>query len=344
MKRKREENDKINETQKSKKPALNLDTSKFSLSEDFDFTEEHITINQVDEIIKEAQIETKKKKSMKSPDTTKNKEIMDFEVSKSPFDLTTKSKKSVEFYDTTDLTPLKGQHDIEEIYIWKCTSVEDISILKDFKKLRVLNILGTTVRDLSPLENSTELEELCVSRCPIEDLSILKKFTKLKKLNLNGVLATDFSVLETLKNLEYLSLARCNMENIEFLREFESLKELNLNNTKISDLSPLNLCKKMEKLSLLNCPVSDITVLKGFSKLITLDLNGTLVKNIVPILSINSLKILFSENTFDTNLIKLKQTAEKPNIYCKPLTLLTLQSMWSSKHWKVFTDKLYPRR
>jgi hypothetical protein len=337
MKRKREENETINEVQKNKKPSLNLDTSKFSLKEDSDDKEEHISINQVDEIIKEAQIETKKKKSTKSPELENNKLMMDFEISKSPHDQKTKSKKSMEFYDTTDLSPLNGLCDTEEIYIWK-SPVDDISIIKDFKKLKVLNISGTNVKDLSPLESSIELEDLCVSGCPIEDFSILKQFTKLKKLNLDGVLSTDFSMLESLKNLEYLSLERCAMENIEFLRGVESLKELNLNNTNITDLSPLELCKQMEKLSLLNCPVSDITLLRGFSKLIRLDLNGTLVKNIVPILSINSLKIHFSDNIFDTNLIKLKQNAEKPNIYCINPLKLNSKSVWTSKYWKIIID------
>eukprot|EP01080_Neovahlkampfia_damariscottae_P003168 gene3168-5484_t len=314
MKRKREE-DKNDEAPQEKKTHIDIQKDPENDSNiQNSTTEEHISISQVNELIKTAQKKGKKKKSGKTPEKNENYDLLNFQFSKPAIDLKANSNKSIELFDTSDLSSLQNLKDLEEIHLWKCP-IEDITYLKEFKKIRVLNLTGTNVKDLTALKDLNYLEDLYLSKCPITDISILLHFKKLKKLSLAGCKISDFSILQKLQELEYLSLSKCSIENIDFLKGFSSLKELNLNETNVTDISPLEQSKELVELSLCNCPVIDISILKGFSKLRFLDLDGTDVKNIVPILSINSLKIQFSGNTFDTNLMKLKQIDEKPNIY-----------------------------
>ncbi|EKR98478.1 leucine-rich repeat domain-containing protein [Leptospira mayottensis] len=151
-----------------------------------------------------------------------------------------------------DLSPLRilGNR-LEELTITKSNA--DLSVLKDFKKLKKLTLSGsfadTPTRFLEKLEFlnmelSGRLESLDFEDIPIENLSILKPFTKIRSLRISNTKVTDISHLENLKNLEELNLSDSPVSSFEVLSKLP-LRTLYADNTNFSDLKPFYKTKKM---------------------------------------------------------------------------------------------------
>lgn len=151
-----------------------------------------------------------------------------------------------------DLSPLRifGNR-LEELTITKSNA--DISVLKDFKKLKKLTLHGSFANTPTPLlekleflnmELSGRLESLNLKDIPIENLSILKPFTKIRRLRISNTEVTDISHLESLKNLEELNLSDSPVSSFEILSKLP-LRTFYADNTNLSDLKPFYKTKKM---------------------------------------------------------------------------------------------------
>ncbi|EMY15605.1 leucine rich repeat protein [Leptospira weilii str. Ecochallenge] len=150
-----------------------------------------------------------------------------------------------------DLSPLRILgNSLEELTITKSNA--DISVLKDFKKLKKLTLHGSftdsPTRFLEKLEFlnpelSGRLESLDFRGVPIENLSILKSFTKIHSLTISNTKVTDISPLESLKNLEELNLSGSSVSSFEILSKLP-LRSLYADNTNLSDLKPFYKTKK----------------------------------------------------------------------------------------------------
>lgn len=151
-----------------------------------------------------------------------------------------------------DLSPLRILgNSLEELTITESNA--DISVLKDFKKLKKLTLNGsfanTPTQFLEKLEFlnpelSGRLESLDFRGVPIENLSILKSFTKIHSLTISNTKVTDISHLESLKNLEELNLSGSPVSSFEILSKLP-LRSLYADNTNLSDLKPFYKTKKM---------------------------------------------------------------------------------------------------
>ncbi|EMF79483.1 leucine rich repeat protein [Leptospira weilii serovar Topaz str. LT2116] len=151
-----------------------------------------------------------------------------------------------------DLSPLRILGNcLEKLTITQSNA--DISVLKDFKKLKELTLHGsfadTPTQFLEKLEFlnpelSGKLESLDFKDIPIENLSILKSFTKIHSLTISNTKVTDISHLESLKNLEELNLSGSPVSSSEILSKLP-LRRLYADNTNLSDLKPFYKTKKM---------------------------------------------------------------------------------------------------
>ena len=143
------------------------------------------------------------------------------------------------------------EDDVEQIIV-RSQDIEDISALKNCKKLRVLDLSGNKIKDLSALRGLTTIEELNLSDNLITDLSPLAGCTHLRKLLLSGNQIQDLA-----------PLAGCT-----------ELTELYLDGNKISDINALSALTKLKTLQLENNSVSDLSALYGLSQLEILSIRG----------------------------------------------------------------------
>ncbi len=76
----------------------------------------------------------------------------------------------------------------------------DVSPLKDLKKLKTIDFLGTKVSNISSLKNLNQLEFVALYSSDVDDITFLEGKTKVKKLTLAGSGHT-FKNYESLKGL-----------------------------------------------------------------------------------------------------------------------------------------------
>ncbi|WP_061206608.1 leucine-rich repeat domain-containing protein [Leptospira santarosai] len=159
---------------------------------------------------------------------------------------------SVHNKNIIDLSPLQSLGNrLENLTI--TGSISDLSVLKNFKKLKQLTLSGSFENTPIPLLNNLEflnielsnrLEFLCLECVPIRSLAILESFTKLRKLEISLTKITDISPLRGLKKLEELILSNSPVTSFEALYKLSSLRYLFADNTNLSDLKPLYKTKK----------------------------------------------------------------------------------------------------
>ena len=169
-------------------------------------------------------------------------------------------------------------------------------------KIRVANLLGVDVADISPLKG-LQLQSLdLTNNKQVSDISTLEGMPLLA-LYLEGTSVTDLTPLEGMP-LENLWLGHCQIEDISPLAGMQ-LKELNLFNTRVKDISvvadmPLN------TLWLKETAVTDLSVIKDMT-LQSLDINGTEITDLTPIAEMRSLQRLNIANSKVTDLSALKK-------------------------------------
>jgi maltose-binding protein MalE len=135
--------------------------------------------------------------------------------------------------------------------------INDISILKDLPKLKVLGMPSSNISDISVLSELAELEELSMPDNAISDISSLSGLTNLEYINLSYNTISDISALKNLSDLEVLLLEHNDIKDINSLRDLKNLEYLVLNSNKISDISSLKYLTNLKELYLSGNDIAD---------------------------------------------------------------------------------------
>ncbi|MEM8555424.1 MAG: leucine-rich repeat domain-containing protein [Pseudomonadota bacterium] len=112
--------------------------------------------------------------------------------------------------------------------------------IAELRELASLDLDGTSVSDLSPIQTLSALTGLDLSNNPyLSDLSSLFGLSGLKTLNLNNTGVSDLSPLSGLSGLQGLYLTNTSVNDLSPLSGLSGLQTLYLDNTGVSDLRPL---------------------------------------------------------------------------------------------------------
>jgi len=82
----------------------------------------------------------------------------------------------------------------------------DISVLREFKELRSVNILGNDVEDISVLAELPHLVAINVGGNKIKDITPLANLEHLMELHIMNNEISDISVLKTMNSLSYVNV------------------------------------------------------------------------------------------------------------------------------------------
>ncbi len=179
------------------------------------------------------------------------------------------------------------------------TSISDLSPLANLTQLREIDIEteDRNIEDISPLSGLVNLERLQLRGNAISDLSALAGLSNLTELTLNANSVSDLSPLRSLTNLERLELSSNEIRDLGGLENLTSLRYLGLIDNQVSDLSPLQNLTALQTLSLGdNSPdsnaVSDLSPLQNLINLTDLDLGGNQVSDLSPLEGLTNLESL----------------------------------------------------
>ena len=159
-------------------------------------------------------------------------------------------------------------------------SFDDLTPLKDLKKLKLLRLSHNAIKDLTPLKDLTGLEKLYISHNQIEDVSILNNLKNLKSLDISVNKVNNISVLKDIVNVENLDMRNNEISDISVTKNYKNLNWLMANNNKIKDISSLQNNTKLNYLNLENNQIEDVSPIADLSKLQTLNLNNNKITKI----------------------------------------------------------------
>lgn len=115
-----------------------------------------------------------------------------------------------------------------DLNLYLCTA-ESFSDIGRCTKLKSLVLADTNVKDLSFIENLTELEYLNIQNTNAENYYKIGKCTKLKSLTINNANIIDISFVKNLKSLERLNMVGIdNAEDYSVLLEMPSLQHIDM--------------------------------------------------------------------------------------------------------------------
>ena len=185
------------------------------------------------------------------------------------------------------------------------TSIDDITPVYKFKKLKQLYVSRTGIKDYSFIKNIPTLEGIDFSENDIQDISFLKDYPNLKLVSAAGNNIENIDVLKNLTNLESLNLDNNKIKDISALKDLNHLRAVSLENNNITKLDALNSKNELERLFLSNNSGLELATLKNDS-LEQLTVNNTNIRDLSVVSNLPKLKKIVANNNKITTLSHLK--------------------------------------
>ena len=169
-------------------------------------------------------------------------------------------------------------------------SIMSLQGLSAFENLKILNLSGNGITDISEIGSLTKLTDLNLENNQISDIGPLKSLSALKSLDLNGNGdISDISPITGLTNVAMLDLRSNHISRLNGISGMVGLKELYLSRNQIKDISPVSGLHKLTYLSFDYNLVVDIQPLSELKKLKTLTISGNRIEEIDVVTDLPSL-------------------------------------------------------
>ena len=185
------------------------------------------------------------------------------------------------------------------------TSIDDITPVYKFKKLKQLYVSRTGIKDYSFIKNIPTLEGIDFSENDIEDISFLKDYPNLKLVSAAGNNIENIDVLKNLTNLESLNLDNNKIKDISALKDLNHLRAISLENNNITKLDALSNKNELERLFLSNNSGLELSTLKN-DNLEQLTVNNTNIRDLSVVSNLPKLKKIVANDNKITTLSHLK--------------------------------------
>ncbi|CAK9173285.1 unnamed protein product [Ilex paraguariensis] len=197
----------------------------------------------------------------------------------------------------TELPFIDSLKSLEALDLSGASNLEKINdkFFQNLKKLRVLNLSETKVKDLPPLSTLCNLRQLLLSGClSLKTLPTLDSLSKLEVLDLSGCNALTVikdKSFEQMSHLQRLTLSATKIEKLPSLSKLGNLRHLSLRKcTNLKLEVPLNFPSCLEALNL--CGISSLTradFLEHMGHLRVLDLSETELEQLPPLSNLKNL-------------------------------------------------------
>ena len=185
------------------------------------------------------------------------------------------------------------------------TSIDDITPVYKFKKLKQLYVSSTGIKDYSFIKNIPTLEGIDFSENDIQDISFLKDYPNLKLVSAAGNNIENIDVLKNLTNLESVNLDNNKIKDISALKDLNHLRAVSLENNNITKLDALSSKNELERLFLSNNSGLELATLKNDS-LEQLTVNNTNIRDLSVVSNLPKLKKIVANDNKIITLSHLK--------------------------------------
>ncbi len=190
----------------------------------------------------------------------------------------------------SDLSPLKDLAYLNELYVGYNPLVQ-INALSECPLLRVLDVSGTSVMDLSPIAR-LELRSLYLKDSLCDDYSLLTGMPSLESLSVSNVGERQLNTISQVASLTSLDYRGSAPDFKPFLK-LTNLTRLSIFDTQFTSLEGIEALSQLNYLLVFCAPDIDLTPLAQLSKLTTLDIVSQQLEDYSAIFLIPNLSELF---------------------------------------------------
>ncbi|MBR0374363.1 MAG: TIR domain-containing protein [Mogibacterium sp.] len=161
---------------------------------------------------------------------------------------------------------------VHKLEFVNCTGISDYSFLSGMN-LKQLSVVGDpSFRDLGVL-NAAPIETLNVSGTGVADLSPLDAAENIQNVNISGTAVSDLSALNDKKSLKILNASSTKVDLAD-VAGFPGLTELNLSGCDLSGDASQVTALSLSKLYLADCNRTDFSTFSDCTVLTELDVSG----------------------------------------------------------------------
>jgi len=163
--------------------------------------------------------------------------------------------------------------------------IGSVSGLEYATNLRIVNLLGNHITDLTPLVNLPNLEGLNITGNGLTDVSVLSSLTGLLQLGIGQNQLTDISVVSNMPHLRSLSIHQNpQLTDLTPIDDLDSLTEINIDGLGLTDLSPISSKVTLEVISANSNQITGIPELASLPNLRAVFLMFCQVTDLSPLL------------------------------------------------------------
>ncbi|MFT3795839.1 leucine-rich repeat domain-containing protein [Flavobacterium sp.] len=160
-------------------------------------------------------------------------------------------------------------------------SIEDITILSEFKNLEFLNLNTNLISNVRPISRLKKLRSLYLDHNKIDELPNFET-PNIAAMSLGANNIRNASGLRNLKNLYFLDLSSNRIRDLSFLESLDGITFLNMAANDILDITPLKRYKRMVFLNLFENGIVAIDALRNL-KVTSLLLGKNSITDLSPI-------------------------------------------------------------
>ena len=157
------------------------------------------------------------------------------------------------------------------------------------QRLTTLDASNREIKNLSGLENATQLQELILSSNHIKSIRHLTNLTQLVVLDLRDNAIQGITPLENLMQLLVLDLRDNEVQNLSPLARLTRLQTLDLNNNQIRYVNSLVGLTRLKELRLAGNDIRNVSTLTSLVNLETLEIAGNPITDTSPLSSLTNL-------------------------------------------------------
>ncbi len=203
--------------------------------------------------------------------------------------------------------------------------LKDLGPLENLENLQQLEVSNTQVSNLRPLGNLENLKVLTVSETQVSDLRPLKNLQSLQALQISQTQVSDISPLKNLQNLQELNVSKTQVSDLSPLKDLQNLQQLYVSDTQVSDLSPLKDLENLQQLYFQDTQVGDLSPLKNLENLQRLVAFNTQVSDLSPLKNLENLQQLYFQGTQVSDLSPLKglESLQKLDVFSSQISDLS---------------------
>ena len=115
-------------------------------------------------------------------------------------------------------------------------TISDLSGLEQLKNLRILELQGQQIEDITPLLGLENLESLALNCNPVSSLDGIENLTNLKMLDISCTNVSDLTPVLKLKNLEQLIIDDTKITDLSGIEDLNNLKVISFRDTGVTEV------------------------------------------------------------------------------------------------------------